>query len=89
MYQAQKAKDKEENEKLMEELDKSFTSLVQSQALLSLTEPSKMNALKALVNSSLPNEHVKKDDLVSQKPEVLRQVLFDVLGSVNCYRKYV
>ncbi|KAG8634316.1 nucleolar protein 14 isoform X2 [Manihot esculenta] len=72
-FKAQKAKDKEENEKLMEELDKSFTSLVQSQALLSLTEPSKMNALKALVNSSLPNEHVKKDDLVSQKPEVLRQ----------------
>ncbi|GAY44251.1 hypothetical protein CUMW_080780 [Citrus unshiu] len=48
--------------KLMEELDKSFSSLVQSEVLLSLTEPSKMNALKALVNKGIPNEHVKRDD---------------------------
>ncbi|KAH9707889.1 nucleolar-like protein [Citrus sinensis] len=59
---AQKAKEKEENEQLMEELDKSFSSLVQSEVLLSLTEPSKMNALKALVNKGIPNEHVKRDD---------------------------
>lgn len=60
-YKAQKAKDKEENEQLMEELDKNFTSLVQSRALLSVTEPGKMNALKALVNKSIPTEQVKKD----------------------------
>jgi nucleolar protein 14 len=59
----------------MEELDKSFTSLVQSQALSSLTEPGKMNALKALVNKDIPNEHVKKDELpVIQKPETFKQV---------------
>lgn len=62
-YQAQKAKDREENEHLVEELDKNFTSLVQSEALLSLTRPDKVNALKALVNKSIPNEYMKKDDV--------------------------
>ncbi|KAF2308658.1 hypothetical protein GH714_011888 [Hevea brasiliensis] len=84
-FKAQKAKDKEENEKLMEELDKSFTSLVQSKVLLSLTEPGKMNALKALVNQSIPNEHVKKDDLlVTQKPEAFSQQ-----GKPDSYDKLV
>ncbi|XP_030449265.1 uncharacterized protein LOC115671769 isoform X1 [Syzygium oleosum] len=59
LFKAQKAKDKEENEQLMEELDKNFTSLVQSEALLSLTEPGKMSALKALVNQSVPKEPLK------------------------------
>lgn len=62
-YKAQKAKDREENEHLVEELDKNFTSLVQSEALLSLTRPDKVNALKALVNKSIPNEYMKKDDV--------------------------
>ncbi|KAK3222810.1 hypothetical protein Dsin_009835 [Dipteronia sinensis] len=60
-FKAQKAKDKEENVQLMEELDKTFSSLVQSEALLSLTEPGKMNALKALVNKDIPNEHLIND----------------------------
>ncbi|KAA8529305.1 hypothetical protein F0562_033896 [Nyssa sinensis] len=61
-FKAQKAKDKEENEQLIEQLDKNFTSLVQSEALLSLTQPNKMNALKALVNKSISNEYLKKDE---------------------------
>ncbi|KAJ6324635.1 hypothetical protein OIU76_011848 [Salix suchowensis] len=73
-FKAQKAKDKEENVELMEELDKSFTTLVQSQALSSLTEPGKMNALKALVNKDIPDEGVKKHELpVIQKPETFKQ----------------
>nr|KJB78311.1 hypothetical protein B456_012G185400 [Gossypium raimondii] len=73
-FKAQKARDKEENEQLMDELDKSFSSLVQSQALLSLTEPGKMNALKALVNKSIPDEHVKKEELaVARKSETNNQ----------------
>ncbi|XVF03153.1 hypothetical protein REPUB_Repub04eG0236300 [Reevesia pubescens] len=73
-FKAQKARDKEENEQLMEDLDKNFTSLVQSQVLLSLTEPGKMNALKALVNKSIPNEHVKKEELpVTQRAETYKQ----------------
>lgn len=63
IFQAQKAKDKEENEHLVEELDRNFTSLVHSEALLSLTEPNKMNALKALVNKSISNENSNKDSL--------------------------
>ncbi|XP_038885470.1 nucleolar protein 14 isoform X2 [Benincasa hispida] len=60
-FKAQKAKDKEENEQLVEELDKKFESLVQSEALLSLTGSG--NALKALVQKSISNEHLKKDNL--------------------------
>jgi nucleolar protein 14 len=59
----------------MEELDKNFTSLVQSEALLSLTEPGKMNALKALVNKGIPNEQRKKDESCrTQKIETINQV---------------
>lgn len=76
LFQAQKAKEKEEHEHLMHELDKNFTSLVQSEALLSLTEPGKMNALKALVNKSILNEQRKKDEpFTSQKNENLNKVL--------------
>ena len=74
-WQAQKAKDKEENEQLIDELDKNFTSLVQSKALLSLTQPNKMNALKALVNKSISNEFVKKDVVFApQNEDTLQQV---------------
>ncbi|KAJ7943307.1 nucleolar protein 14 [Quillaja saponaria] len=66
-FKAQKAKDKEENEHFMEELDKKFTSLVQSDVLLSLTDPSKMNALKALVNKSIPNEISNKGSSSSNR----------------------
>lgn len=62
-FKAQKAKDKEENEQLVEELDKKFESLVQSEALLSLTGSGNSNALKALVQKSISNEHLKKDTL--------------------------
>ncbi|KAG6708692.1 nucleolar protein 14 isoform X1 [Carya illinoinensis] len=73
-FKAQKAREKEDNEHLMDELDKNFTSLVQSEALLSLTEPGKLNALKALVNKSVPNEKKKKDELSStQKTENFSQ----------------
>lgn len=57
--QAQKAKDREEDEHLMEKLDKDFESLAQSEALLSLMQPNKMNALKALLN--------KNDKIQTQK----------------------
>lgn len=58
----------------MEDLDKNFTSLVQSEALLSLTEPGKMNALKALVNKSIPNERKNDSSSTTQKIENFNQV---------------
>ncbi|KAF8040406.1 hypothetical protein BT93_B2592 [Corymbia citriodora subsp. variegata] len=74
LFKAQKAKDKEENELLMEELDKNFASLVQSEALLSMTEPGKMSALKALVNQSVPKEPLKITKLsATEKPETFAQ----------------
>ncbi|XP_047310640.1 nucleolar protein 14 [Impatiens glandulifera] len=42
-FKAQKAMAKEESEKLTSELDKNFTSMLQSQALLSLTQPKATN----------------------------------------------
>lgn len=44
-YKAQKAKEKEEDQHLLDQLDKSFTSLSQTDALLSSIQRSKMNAL--------------------------------------------
>ncbi|XP_027096915.1 uncharacterized protein [Coffea arabica] len=61
-FKAEKAKDKEENEQLVDQLDQEFTSLVQSEALLSLTQPNKMNALRALVNKSSSKNEEKKHD---------------------------
>ncbi|XXG55503.1 hypothetical protein AAC387_Pa03g3161 [Persea americana] len=55
-YKAQKVRDKEEDQHLLEQLDKDFTSLAESEALLSLTQPSKINSLKALLNKSNTKE---------------------------------
>lgn len=82
IFQAQKAKEKEENENMVEELDRNFTSLVHSEALLSLTEPTKMNALKALVNKSIPNKQSDKDSSSATRTKNdFVQVLFTHEGS--------
>ncbi|KAL2542866.1 Nop14-like protein [Abeliophyllum distichum] len=62
-FKAQKAKDKEENEQFIEQLDKDFASMVQSEALLSLTQPNKMKALKALVNKNISIDHAEKEGI--------------------------
>ncbi|KAJ8760420.1 hypothetical protein K2173_015087 [Erythroxylum novogranatense] len=72
-FKAERAREKEENEHLMEQLDKSFSSLVQSQVLLSLTQPGKMNALKALANKEIPDEHVKDEALEKRVAETSKQ----------------
>lgn len=60
---------------MVEQLDKDFTSLVQSKALLSLTQPNKMNALKALVNKKnvLNENNAKKHELAAPPTEVYSQ----------------
>ncbi|KAL1553306.1 nucleolar protein 14 isoform X2 [Salvia divinorum] len=60
-FKAQKAKEKEESEQFTEQLDKDFASLVQSEALLSLTQPNKMSALNSLVNNRNSNDAAKKE----------------------------
>ncbi|KAL2940753.1 Nucleolar protein 14 [Bienertia sinuspersici] len=62
-FKEQKAREKEETVKLVEQMDKDFESLVQSDAFTSLTEPSKMNALKALVNPNFSKELGKKENM--------------------------
>ncbi|KAL3501525.1 hypothetical protein ACH5RR_035974 [Cinchona calisaya] len=64
-FKAEKAKDKEENEHFVEHLDQEFASLVQSEALLLLTQPNKMNALKALVNKTSSKNEEKKIQISS------------------------
>ncbi|GAU43761.1 hypothetical protein TSUD_36550 [Trifolium subterraneum] len=91
-FKAQKAKEKGEDEELLEDLDNKFTSLVHSKSLLSLTEPNKMKALKALVNNnSITIEKSDKDSLsatratnnfVQEKPDeydqTVRQLGFEM-----------
>lgn len=55
LFQAERAKDKEELEDFREDLDKTFTSMVPAQ-LLELAEPEK----------SVPQEHMKKDEISEQ-----------------------
>ncbi|KAF3782230.1 Nucleolar protein 14 [Nymphaea thermarum] len=55
-HKAQKAKDKEEDEQLMNQLDKDFISLAQSEVIHSLIRPGKMNAVKALLNEKSRRE---------------------------------
>lgn len=57
LYKMQKAKEKEEDAELKDQLDKDFAALAQSQALISLVRPKKVNA----VNSAL-HEKEKPDD---------------------------
>ncbi|XP_073141164.1 uncharacterized protein [Henckelia pumila] len=71
-FKAQKAKDKEENEQFIEQLDKDFMSLAQSQALLSLTQPNKMGALKAFANKSISND----DDKIAETSSGQKKISF-------------
>ncbi|KAF6158497.1 hypothetical protein GIB67_040011 [Kingdonia uniflora] len=61
-FKAQKAKDKEDNEDLKEQLDKNFTSLIPSEAFLSLTQPNKMIALKTLSNKGISADSIRKEE---------------------------
>ncbi|XP_074582208.1 uncharacterized protein LOC141838594 [Curcuma longa] len=56
-YKAQKAVEKEEDASLLAKLDDEFSTLAQTEALLSLSHPSKMKSLKALLNKDIKREH--------------------------------
>lgn len=55
--QAQKAVEKEEDASLLAKLDDEFSTLAQTEALLSLSHPSKIKSLKALLNKDIKREH--------------------------------
>ncbi|CAO2830177.1 unnamed protein product, partial [Amaranthus hypochondriacus] len=81
-FKEQKAREKEENEKLVDQLDEEFESLVKSEAFSSLTQPSKMNALKALVNPNFSKEHKSKAALsVPEDPKQDGPDLYDKMVS--------
>ncbi|CAN0896225.1 Nucleolar protein 14 [Linum grandiflorum] len=66
-FKAEKAKEKEENEKLMEELDEKFTSLEQSKVISSLIGPSEMDVVKPAVTLNLHKTEVTNDKLPTAK----------------------
>ncbi|KAJ0980144.1 hypothetical protein J5N97_008399 [Dioscorea zingiberensis] len=89
-YKAQKAKDKEEDEHLMEKLDEDFRSLAQSEALRSLTQPSKMNALKALLNkdptgktSKEEKTTVEKESFKKEQPDAYDKLVKEMLHDIR------
>ncbi|OEL29726.1 Nucleolar protein 14 [Dichanthelium oligosanthes] len=55
---AQKAKEREEDEHLVDKLDSDFASLAQTQALLSLTEPAKVNVNKNDSSAGLTGKEI-------------------------------
>ncbi|KAL3830598.1 hypothetical protein ACJIZ3_019400 [Penstemon smallii] len=65
-FKAEKAKEKEENEKFMEQLDKDFASIDWSEALLSLTQPNK-------VNKSTSSDNAKKDEIYTVQNKISSQ----------------
>lgn len=90
--QAQKAREKEEDQDLKEKLDKEFESLARSQALLSLVRPKKVNALKAMVlkHSGADTENgksIKAGDL-SVPSQVLKLGRILHLQRACCVRWY-
>uniref|UniRef100_A0A7N0U7V8 Nucleolar protein 14 n=1 Tax=Kalanchoe fedtschenkoi TaxID=63787 RepID=A0A7N0U7V8_KALFE len=62
-------KAKEDNEQLMEQLDQEFETLVQSEALLSLTRPNQMANTTTIVADNIPNGQIKKDEPFSSLRE--------------------
>ena len=56
--QAQRAKDREEDEHLVEKLDNDFASVAQTQALLSLTESAKVKVNKNDPSAGLTGKEI-------------------------------
>lgn len=56
--QAQRAKEKEDDEHLVDKLDSDFASLAQTQALLSLTESAKVKVNKNDSNAGLTGKDI-------------------------------
>ncbi|XP_034577406.1 uncharacterized protein [Setaria viridis] len=57
-YKAQKAKEREEDEHLVDKLDSNFASLAQTQALLSLTESAKVKVNKSDSSAGLTGKEI-------------------------------
>lgn len=70
-YKAQKAKEREEDAELKDRLDQEFAALAQSQALISLVRPKKVNALKAMAgkNSFLKGTPDVAGEASHEKPD--------------------
>ncbi|XP_072988128.1 uncharacterized protein [Typha latifolia] len=84
-YKAEKAKDKEEDEHFMEKLDEDFSSLAQTDALLSLMQPNKMTSGKYTMNNDTRQMHKEgsfgstgKDFLNKEKPDAYDKLVSEM-----------
>ncbi|XP_031490340.1 uncharacterized protein LOC116257584 [Nymphaea colorata] len=88
-HKAQKAKDKEEDEQLMNQLDNDFISLAQSEVIHSLIQPSKMNAVKALLNEKSRREAGKRglpavdEETLQDRPDAYDRLVKEMVMDVR------
>lgn len=94
LYKIQKAKEKDDDENLKEKLDKEFTSLVQSEGLLSLMRPKK-ETLKALLgkgsskgiefdtNSSILEKAVFAKEQSDDYDKLVKEMVLDMRGHAS------
>jgi len=94
LYKVQKAKEKDDDENLKEKLDKDFTSLVQSESLLSLLRPKK-ETLKALLskgsskglafetNPSILEKAVSAKEQSDDYDKLVKEMVLDMRGHAS------
>lgn len=94
LYKVQKAKEKDDDENLKEKLDKDFTSLVQSEGLLSLIRPKK-ETLKALLskgsskglafetNPSILEKAVTAKEQSDDYDKLVKEMVLDMRGHAS------
>jgi len=79
--QAQRAKEREEDEHLVEKLDNDFASLAQTQALLSLTESAKVK-----VNKNDPSAGLTGKEIFNK---VIRFFIISNQNTVHFFQRFL
>ncbi|KAL6599524.1 hypothetical protein ACP70R_045661 [Stipagrostis hirtigluma subsp. patula] len=76
-YKAQKAKEREEDEHLVDKLDSDFASLAQTQALLSLTESTKVKVYKNNSSTGLTGKEIFNKAKPDTYEKLVKEMVMD------------
>ncbi|CAN6323349.1 unnamed protein product [Urochloa humidicola] len=76
-YKAQKAKEREEDEHLVDKLDSDFASLAQTQALLSLTESAKIKVNKSDSSAGLTGKEILTKAKSDTYEKLVKEMVMD------------
>ncbi|XP_062211762.1 uncharacterized protein LOC133912845 [Phragmites australis] len=76
-YKAQKAKEREEDEHLVDKLDSDFASLAQTQALLSLTESAKVKVNKNDSSTGLTGKEILNKAKADTYDKLVKEMVMD------------